>query len=181
MNIIALDPDLHNTGLAIGNGNRILSVEVISIPKALVYEDAVLAMSAAVVQALRCKDLTKDSFIVEAQEVYFMSKAPPDSILRLAQVAGACVAACIAAGAKVGKMPLPKEWKGSVPKNIHQARTCAHYGWKWEDKGPKKGCAPILPETDKVTGWDRIPGASWTHVLDACGLVRWMAEKGGSL
>jgi hypothetical protein len=105
----------------------------------------------------------------------------PRDILKLGQVAGACVG-MIRHGmeAKTPALqslrtsppvyfPLPVEWKGSVPKEIHQMRVLLKAGF------PKE-------KIKKASGYCYVEGTEfkkgdWKHLADAIGLAQYAAER----
>lgn len=132
-------------------------------PVALLGGDFVLAASAA----------------VEDQEVSYTARtgASPTSIIPLAQVAGAAFAGCgLPTGPAV--MVKPGQWKGQVPKGIHQARICTRLGWPYRLAGGKEPYAvPDAPVVRSVPGADALNDGDWKHVLDAVGLALWSRDQ----
>lgn len=183
MLFLGIDPDLHNTGLAVvdvdPNGSkRAHWVGVARVAKALKGEDAVVAMASALDEASRGilrahKDASGffwEHSVVEGQEIYQGSEVRVSDLLNLAQVAGA------AAGVfGAGRIPRPKDWKGNVPKHIHQARTARALGWACEVRGGKEPY--VVPQlSGEVRGADDLEGRDWKHVMDAIGLALWASK-----
>jgi len=178
---IGIDPDLHNTGIAVVDADSILAVGVAKISAKLKGDEAVVEM---------CEELARffdfhPAFnhhakigVVEGQQLYRGKTKNPDSILRLAQVAGAAVGAVIRDFDYLQRMffPRPVNWKGSVPKFIHQARTLMGFGIASERVGrdPKTMWArpAHLPLADCVL-LTPVTKGQWKHVVDAIGLARW--------
>lgn len=69
-------------------------------------------------------------------------------------------------------LPLPSQWKGSVPKEIHQARVLRKVGIE-----PKKGAGYCYPADPKVLKRWGFPKGSWKHLSDAIGLALWGLEQ----
>lgn len=193
MIVLGVDPDLHSTALALADEHRVYAVELVQVDKKLKGEDAVIAMCEGVF--VRIEDflnanaehtLASDELgaVVEAQQLYLggsKSKATPEDLLNLANVTGAALAAVTIRGLRAAR-PLPKKWKGDVPKEIHQARVCLRYGWTFDSKSDHvepffaPGSAQWLTKPD---GADTIkPLSNWKHVLDAVGLAYYGATKG---
>jgi hypothetical protein len=61
------------------------------------------------------------------------------SLVELSVIAGAL------AGNLDAKMVLPMEWKGSIPKHIHQARVYATQGWDFKQVKAQKGSGYAYP------------------------------------
>jgi len=171
--VVGIDPDLHNTGVAIILDGVVESVNVCRVPKSLKGEAAVQAM---------LKQLSVDlplwlegvSFhgVVEGQQIYYgKSKVSPDSILLLSQVAGGASAILHAICATSVTMPRPRKWKGEVPKPIHQARVLSRLGWLY-----KKTQGYSYP-TNPPSRLNKLRPDEWKHVVDALGLAMWGAER----
>lgn len=63
-----------------------------------------------------------DVLVCEVPQVYPRSKADPNDLIKLALLAGGLVGQTVAVHKVLVK---PREWKGQVPKKIHNARTLA--------------------------------------------------------
>lgn len=180
MNYIGIDPDLHNLGLAIvDDEGEVSHVEVIRVPGSYKGESAVQKM----IQELASRfPVLGQSFpdrdyvhaIIEGQQIYSGSGlARPDSMLLLAQVAGAAAAALSPFCAQI-ELPRPRKWKGSIPKPIHQARVLGRLGWTY-----KKGQGYTIP-TNPPAHLTKLKPEEWKHVVDAIGLARWGWGDSGS-
>lgn len=112
---VAIDPGTKSTGFAFFHGDTLSHV--------------------ARAKGLRCNNLdTLDfekvrkwrgcctHFVCEVPQVYPQSKADPNDMIPLALLAGSLVGFF---GSPFVKLPKPREWKGQVPKKIHNARTLA--------------------------------------------------------
>ena len=172
MSYIGIDPDLHNLGLAIVDAEGdVAHVEVIRVPKSYVGELAVQKMIyelsgriAVLSMSFPPDDLKA---VIEGQQIYSgTGQARPDSLLLLAQVAGAA-AAVLAPHCTSLVIPRPRKWKGSVPKPIHQARVLGRMGWAY-----KKGQVYTIP-TNPPKHLTKLKPEEWKHVVDAIGLAQW--------
>lgn len=121
MIFIGIDPDLHCCGIAtIDDKGKVTRCLTVKTPKKLFKgRDAVVAMIESLQVAQFYEMDTDHVLCVEAQEIYLGQTKNPRSIMLLATVAGAA----LALPASKRYFPAPQEWKGSVPKQIHQART----------------------------------------------------------
>lgn len=187
MYCIGVDPDLHNIGLALLNGDgTVLDVRIIS-SSGKKEEAAVIAMA----RQLRVEWFpgyayhnTELTIVVEAQELYLGGGTKnPRNIMHLAQVAGAaiCVASYMAIGPnKTLYFPRPQEWKGQVPKRIHQARILKQLGWPHVQVGTNnRGYSYPITGEQQLCPCARPPlqKTQWTHAVDAIGLALWGLEK----
>ncbi len=171
---LGIDPDLHHTGLAVVDEfGRVLGVECVCLERKYTGEEAVVKMSraiGAVIGMIRDHTPGVNNVIVEGQTISFKQTADPDSIIKLAHVTGACVGAANELLECNVRIPKPREWKGQVPKQIHQQRVLDHLSWKYELHGsPKNGYAsPVDPPVGK-----KLKATHWKHVVDAIGLAQW--------
>lgn len=99
-----------------------------------------------------------DDLVVEGQQIYPRSKGDPNDMLPLAQVVGGVLA-------RVTHIdhhnPLPREWKGSTPKDVFTARIEAG-----------------LTEAERdLVDRLKLPKSLRHNVLDAIGLGKWCYER----
>ena len=70
----------------------------------------------------------------------------------------------------------PSEWKGQVPKDIHQRRTWDKLGVRYAMAGGReKYPVPVLPDSKVLGTFGR---SDWKDISDSVGLALWMAETG---
>lgn len=186
MKVLGVDPDLHNTALAVADSLEIVHMQVVSIDAKLKGRDAVVAMC----QALWCHmphfveaSGSVSAVVVEGQRIYEKSKANPQgtpnpqSILWLGQVAGAALMAAQTYTLCPNVVfPYPHEWKGSSSKAQNQRRTFRRYGIEdvTESKHRLKKDRYVYPSTP-LPGFEHVTKAQWKHVADALGLCHWAA------
>lgn len=181
--LIGVDPDLHHTGLALLNGDTGAVLDVLCITaNGKTREDAVVAMVHALdVPWFIDHDLDDMGIVVvvEAQELYLGGGTQnPRNIMHLAQVAGAALAAAACQFRRtVLHFPRPAEWKGQVPKRVHQHKTLGKLGWEHKQVGTdQRGyCYPTIGNGDVAR--PPLPKTQWKHVVDAIGLALWGMEK----
>lgn len=118
--LVSVDPGLRELGLARFEGERLVCAELVRNP---VRRDrgpaAWAAMAGAVGKVLQARP---DVLVLELPQVYLGSRAPgvdPADLLELTGVLGAIVGSV---GAKRALGYRPREWKGQVPKRVHQER-----------------------------------------------------------
>lgn len=178
-NFIGIDPDLHTTAFAqVGLDKSILGVGVAKVPAKFKGTEAVLRMIAEM-QRFACNHVWVTStrlVCVEGQELYVGKTKNPKDILALGQVAGGCVAAF--AGLSIIPdlaMPLPKEWKGGVPKRIHHARIYGSLGIAYKACGTKENGYAVPLDPVRTIG--KVLKSDWKHIGDAIGLALWAREQ----
>lgn len=174
MRILAVDPDLHNTAWCVLDNARVYG-GVLSISKSLKGDDAVCAMAESLQRLAHVPWIDVcDVYLVESQELHRMHKAAPKDILRLAQVAGAALATVShqQPGGAIVRLVSPQEWKGQVPKEIHQARVCKRLGWEFTTKA-----GYCVPNEKHLEDFGVVNLSDWKHLLDAIGLALWWAKS----
>jgi len=164
---LGVDPDLHNTGLAIADKNgNIVWVGCCSVPRDCKGSNAVIAMAKALDETLANYKMLH--VVVEGQTINFKQTRNPGDILHLAHVTGIIVGLLAPRGWLSLFIPTPREWKGQVPKQIHHQRILDTLGWKYNVHPGY--CVPINPPVDMGIP---LKGTQWKHVVDAIGLARW--------
>lgn len=110
---------------------------------------------------------------IEFQQNYRNGKARPDDLSLLSAISGAW--ASIPPPMCEVMMPKPAQWKGTVPKGIHQKRTISKLdGWDFEDRGAKDAPLPLPPDGLSISG---IQEHHWKEIVDAIGLAIWALER----
>ena len=183
---IGIDPDTKNTPVAvyIPTRERVL-VRMFRHPhgkgqKSIGYMAG--AAGDAAIWAMGAADghgISSGVFVVEGQEIYRNSHAPPSNILSLATVAGFWAGSMLAASGVDDwslLIPRPAEWKGQVPKAIHQARIAASLGWPYEKRAGY--VAPDVPKSAGLVVVGGFNGSDWKHAMDAVGLAVWGSTRG---
>ena len=167
---IGVDPDLHDTGIAIATIDEVLWVGHAHVKTSLKGHDAVRAMINEIMALDSRRAQRKLPCWVESQRVYSRhQKANPNNLIHLAQVAGG------AAAILDGKLIYPQDWKGQVEKHVDQSRTYTHYGWK----------STLVDKSKSKKDWYRVPinqgfdikGSAWKHVGDALSICLWAAKE----
>lgn len=187
---LGIDPDMHDTAIASWDDQGPVAAHVVSIPRKLKGDEALLAMMHELskpwpIFARGPSDELPDWCAVEGQELRRGPGAQhgrPQDIVHLGNVAGMCVMR-VARGYLHGcglYWPKPSEWKGSVPKHAMQARLYTELGWGYELHGTKAGQYAV-PQNIPARWWPRASDApsdaQWKHVGDALLLARWCWEQ----
>lgn len=183
---LGVDPDLHTTAVALVNHlGRPIWLSICEVDKKLLGREAAIWMAQALPGSLR--GLYWSSAAVESQEVTYTGRAGgnPRDIVLLAHVGGSALTA-VSATPMTGALffPSPAEWKGQIPKQIHQARVCRDLGWHAETRGSGKGgyirpSASAYPnEHPMMERFEKENGVTgWKHMLDAIALARWCRQQ----
>ena len=190
---IGCDPDIRNLSVvAIDEESRILWIAMVKEPdKNNRGRVATKHMCSAGVRRfiswyLEEADLPDDeiaAIAVEGQAVEYSAKkgVNPQDIVNLAGVAGGMISvmSALAMGCEVVRYPKPSEWKGSVPKHIHQMRTVNKIGIEYVKKGGQTPYPVPTKEAlkDVTMGPDKINGGDWKDITDSLGLALWAKEE----
>ena len=180
---IGVDPDLHDLPLAIADDDGVITHIGRFRQKGAKGDQACLRMIDTLHNELHNKCLYKvtvpvAAYAVEGQCIYPSGphQTPnPNDIKWLATVAGA---ACMHLKHKYPEsyryLPLPMQWKGSRPKQIHHRQIMRRLGWEFIEKPGY--CAPreIYP---MVLGVNKITISAWKHIMDAIGLALWCRDQ----
>ena len=145
--VVSIDPGLRACGVAIfWDGVLVRAAYVKNPEKKARGPEAWKAMAQAVYEWM--SDTNKPGWtkrphvlVLEVPQVYRagQQKGDPDDLIQLAGVDG-CVVGLI--GPDVVRAYLPREWKGQVPKEIHNARVMREL--TEEEKAAIEPCAPSL-------------------------------------
>ena len=172
MRVLAFDPDLHHTGWAFVSDGSVKEVGTVDVPAKLTGFEATLQMMNNV-QLEHDEWSHLDKVVIEGQQFYRPGRAKgnPNSLRWLAYLSGAI------AGHALGFIPDtkvvivdPADWKGQVPKHVHQARTYKRLGWPCEEHGGKD---PYMVPTGSPF---ELKATQWKHVGDAIGLALWASK-----
>lgn len=180
--IIGADPDMKQPSLAVIDykSGKVLAVRVIKVAEKKTEWEGVVECVKAIRGCYRSllQDLHEPTVLaacIEGQECSYSARvgANPRSIMFLANVAGALLGE---AGYECGNLffPSPNDWKGSVPKQIHQSRVLSSLGWDFEKVGSAdRGYARPTQELPTVMGSGEVTKGQWKHLVDAIGLGLW--------
>ncbi len=180
--IYAVDPDLHYTSL-IGLDARggMIALGQTEVPRSLTGSRAAVALdrelrthaegeSGAALPARRI-------LVIEDQRSYKGGKNT-QSLIYLSRAAGIALSVFSQLLKPTHTLfVVPDEWKGSVPKEIHQERIVARSGLPAVKKGYK-----FKIEWPKPFEWARdLPATTQSHAIDALGIARWALERQAQL
>lgn len=163
--LIGFDPGLREAGLAVFEGNKLTRATLVRSPeKEKRGPEAWLAMAKAVADELHLDFLNTQSrrltLVVEHQQVYQQKfwKGDPDDLLQLAGVNGAV---CKSIWADRYIHTLPRQWKGTVKKEV------------WTKRIESK----LTPE--EIQNLVPCPASLRHNLLDGVGLGLWYLGRLG--
>lgn len=171
-----IDPDLHNTSIVLlraGARPRVLRA-IVCHDDSLTGARAAVRMCGLVATAIpnHFGDLLGGGesavVVVEHMRVYGTAAYRARDLMLVQAVSGAAVGSAAACGLPV-LYPRPQEWKGEVPKRIHQARILSKLGLAYRTRGNQREgyCVPSSPWPGVRTGADE----PYKHLVDAAGLA----------
>lgn len=160
--LLAIDPGVTMSGWAVFLGQKLVEAGLARAKRDMEIPERVQAMLAALVlvrQATTPRNFF-DTVVVEYPMVYPGRNAvgDPNDIVAVSYAAGAIAHAVASKDTRV-IATLPRNWKGTIPKNIHHQRLQADH--------PK--AIPVV----KRSG----PSSMQHHVWDAVGLGFWQLER----
>ena len=167
-----IDPDTKNTAIAIiTEDGRLYDWAIVKTPSKVKGEEALpyLAKAFKSVALPYCAVCC-----VEGQRIYRNSQAAPNTIITLANAAGVCLSWAVDNADKVC-LAAPQEWKGTVPKPIHQARILRKAGWGAKKKSGYS--VPILQDSQIDGPIGKIKDSEWKHLVDAIGLAHFARDR----
>lgn len=156
--ILAIDPSLSCTGWALGVDGGLLRCGVVPTRAGAPTNERMVAAAAALSR------YEPDLVVVEWPQIYQHGRAKkgarvdPNDMLLIAGVVGALLHALDAPAVLA---PRPANWKGQVPKAIHNARVLA-------------GMSPGELDVLRAAG---IPKAQANNAIDAIGLLKWAQKE----
>ncbi len=156
--MLAVDPSLTCTGWARFLDGRLDACGIIRT-----YRDDTLAGRLySIDRAFRGVPMP-DKLVIEWPQVYTRakSKGDPNDMLPVAAVAGIVIASL---SADVVLTPRPAEWKGQVPKDVHNARVMRR----------------LTPEERNRVDAAQLPKSLANNAIDAIGLGLWALGRMGS-
>lgn len=175
---VGLDPDLHDLAIGYWHNGQPSHAEVIHVKRVkgrtgqIAVQDMVKAMwplPTLMPQGLK-------GVAIEAQTLRRLGPKQhkrPEDIVILGNVAGAALGMLsLTVPIHLIDFTTPEEWKGSIPKNVMQARLYTDLGWGYEMVGDAYA-RPLRP----TTSFGNISAGQWKHVGDALLLARWASQQ----
>ena len=111
-----------------------------------------------------------DIFRAAIEDQYIVDGKKANSLRKLCQSAGACMAVLPALSNTdkcSARFIRPSNWNGGFEKHVHQARTCRRMGWEYDIKGGKSGKYAVPRDVPLVT----LAATEWKHAVDAVALA----------
>ncbi|MBL4769468.1 MAG: hypothetical protein JKY94_17480 [Rhodobacteraceae bacterium] len=170
---LGFDPDLHSSGIAIVEDNKLQAVALTHVPASVTGTRACLTNIWSALD-LQLPVMDVESIAIEYPQVYNAAKTKvnvdPMDLIRLTLVAGGA-SALFSRIYPIADQAfcLPAEWKGQVPKRVHHKRICEALDIPYVEQSGK--IIPAWPSHTQVIG--RITPSKAQHVLDAIGLALW--------
>lgn len=157
--VLAIDPGVHACAWAFRIGSKTTDV---GIGKDKPPGQFVASVNHLIYAFHYIGQIAKPEIVIVEHPVIYpveRAKADPNDIVKLAAVAGVVGAAC--AAASIGcelEFVMPRQWKGTVPKHIHNERTRAR-----------------CPEAVALV--DCVPKSQQHNIWDAVALALWRSER----
>ncbi len=178
---LGIDPDTHHTALALTSTKGIKGLAVVEVGSKHKGQMAVAKMIEALAMTMptwlhRLKVTHLAVIVAEGQQIYAGGKTKNwSSILKLGPITGAAAALARSSTLALVKVPTPMEWRGSIPKDVMQARVLTKRGIDYTMRGTGKAryCIPEVSDLQEVDGARLIKPTGWKHVVDAIGLADW--------
>ena len=174
---LGIDPDLRNTAWAVVCAGKVTHLGMVRVPKTINGQQCALGTFMELFGQLGAPGVYYDIILIEGQLCRQAAGAEtknPQSLVDLAACAGAASGAALAGQPTLACLWVPPHvWKGTVPKEINQARTCRTLGWDYETKS-----GYVVPDPAQV-GSIRYPEgcdvkqSDWKHLMDAIGIALW--------
>lgn len=162
-NLLAVDPGLRVCGIAYFNNGTLSFCVLVRNPEREARGPMAWMALAQQLRAVVPPWCVPDTVVLEVPQVYVIGrgKGDPADLIELAGVDGA-IAAQFPDAKHLGYRP--RDWKGSVPKDVHQARVLK-----------------TLSEADKRLIEESSPASLRHNVIDAVALGAWFLKKNRSL
>lgn len=159
MSVLYIDPGTSHVGVAVFHNSTLQSAGLLRAPKGAHTTPQRATLLGRIIHDRIAADGTIERAVIEVPRVYPHGRKGgtknPESILMLTLVCGSTMLACEMAGAPA-LMVRPSEWKGTVPKRIHQNRILA-----------------ALTDEEKNRIDPTIPGSLLHNTIDAIGIGLW--------
>lgn len=110
-------------------------------------------------------------FCIEGQQIYAKKNVNPANILKLAQFTGLALQKA-SQYAESAEIVLPKTWKGTIVKHVHQSRIINQMGLTPEVHG--SGASAYAVPAEGLLG---LKVTELKHVIDAVGIAMWLRDK----
>lgn len=113
--LLAVDPGKHHAGAALFIDRSLVACTLVQASAPHLVAEGVYTWFVDQAVGNPGVDMEVAVLVVEGQQVYRQSRADPNDLLPLAECAGGVKASVLASQVLA---PLPREWKGSAPKEV---------------------------------------------------------------
>jgi hypothetical protein len=175
---VGCDPDIHNLSVAIIDETCKIKALYLIKEKGKKDKEAVKQLLASL---HKISDLPIDmddiaAYAVEAQNTTYTARkgANARDLINLAYISGAVSFMFAVANPKAKSyLPYPSDWKGSVPKRIHQKRVLSKMNIPFKNISDRNDCPmPTVKWINKLFITDtKINKTDWTDIIDSIGLA----------
>ena len=185
MIVLGIDPDTNNTGFSLieegDQGIVVLECGVVdtrSTKGILAVEKTIQGLFELLPQLAQA-----DAVVAEYPQNYNNGgrqrggrshKVDPNSLIMLAAISGAALAAANVAPRGFRALVRPMVWKGQQTKGANQRQTARIIGWKFENHSSCYTSALVdvtPPKEVKVHPWKGKSRKPWSEILDAAGIA----------
>lgn len=162
MLLLAVDPGVRACGVALFEDEQLVAADWVRTKEEALPKAADALATAVGRWAQRAGSGFPDYVVIERPKVYENREheVDKDDLISLAIVAGA-VWEGLAGFARDGEFVLPREWKGQVPKDVHNARVMKH----------------LEPEERAIVHRVKCTPKQIHNVIDAVGLGLWAVDR----
>jgi len=156
--VLAVDPGKNLAGVALFKDGILSAATLIRAKEPYLVAEGVYEFFTEEAVADPGMSMDVDRLVTEGQQIYQRSQADPNDMLPLAQVVGGVHALLLA---KDRFIPMPREWKGTLPKEVFSQRILSR----------------LTTEELGVLDAVQAPKSLMHNVVDGVGLGLWVLGR----